>query len=583
MPEQFAEFHFIRPLWLLALPACIWLLYRFAVFQKSSSGWSSAIDPELLQVQLGAGGENRRRGLSALLALGLFLTVIALAGPAWQRLPQPVEERRDPLVIVLDLSLSMYAKDISPSRLVRARQKIADILRARTEGFTALVAYAGDAHAVAPLTDDTRTIENLASALSPAMMPALGSRPDTGLEIALELLENAGMPAGRILLVTDGVDSIGDVTRYSNPQIPISIIGVGTAGGASIPLDFVNQPGRVLQDEEGDVVIAKLDARRLAELAELTHGSYSTLTLDDADIATTLPPPAQDEEATLSDRRFDAWADIGPWLVLPLLPLLLLAFRRGALAVVCVAFVVPDAHAGLWDDLWQRRDQQAHNALRHGAPEAAAVLFENADWKAAAQYRSGEFDRAGAHFAGDDSVTGYYNLGNALAQTGQLDAAIAAYDKALELQPDHEDAAFNKALIEQAQDQQQGESSDNDNQESQENSNEDSDQERQQQSESDGSNEQQQNSEDPSQGDAQEGEQQQQDEQQASEPQDDSEEGEEEQRVAEQATDEQKAAMEQWLRRVPDDPGGLLRRKFKYETDKRRRMGDYQPRQKKIW
>ncbi len=608
MFELLADFHFIRPEWLLAILPCLWLLYRFALYQKSSSGWSSAIDAELLQVQLAPGTQTKRRGITALLGTGLLLGVLALAGPAWERLPQAVEQKREALVIVLDLSLSMYAQDLSPSRLVRARQKITDILRERKEGFTAMVAYAGDAHAVAPLTDDTGTIENLVAALNPSMMPALGSNVGLGIESALQLLENASVYDARILLLTDGIDNIGDVTRHSNPRIPISIIGVGTAAGGSIPLDFVNQPGRILRDEEGDSIVAKLDEARLSSIAELCHGFYSDLTLTMSDIETTLPPLALDEDAIVSDRRFDAWADVGPWLVLLLLPLLLLAFRRGSLAVLLVGIglggVVPDARAGLWDDLWQRRDQQAHHALKHGAPEAAAVLFEDKDWKAAAQYRAGEFDKSTNHFqealsdsqkalsdsqkALSDSdraslVTDQYNLANSLVQIGQLDDALVAYNKVLELDPEHEDAAFNKELVDQAKEQQQGEASDKDNQESQEDSNEDAEKEREQQSESDGSEEQQQDdSQEQSEGDSQEGEETDSSDAQQQQSPEEGEEQEQEQ-LAQEPTEEQKAAMEQWLRRVPDEPGGLLRRKFKYETDQRRREGDYQPKAKKIW
>lgn len=594
MIQALTDLHFIRPLWLFMLLPCAWLLYRFALYQKGSSGWSSAIDAELLQVQLAPGTQTKRRGITSLLGAGLLLGIIALAGPAWERLPQPVEQKREALVIVLDLSLSMYAQDLTPSRLVRARQKITDILRERKEGFTAMVAYAGDAHAVAPLTDDTGTIENLVAALNPSMMPSLGSNVGLGIEAALQLLANATVADARILLLTDGIDAIGDVTRYSNPRIPISIIGVGTAAGAPIPLDFVNQPGRILRDEEGDAVQAKLDADRLATIAELCHGFYSDLTLTMADINTTLPPLELAEDAVLSDRRFDAWADVGPWLVLLLVPLLLLAFRRGALAVVLVGLAVPEAEAGLWDDLWQRRDQQAHQALNHGAPEAAAVLFENQDWKAAAQYRAGEFDKSTDHYANATAasarekntanhVTSLYNLANSLVQTGQLDEALKAYDSVLELEPEHEDAAFNKALVEQAQEQQQGESSDEDSQESQENSNEDSEQEREQQSESDGSDEQQQDeTEQQNPSDSQDGEESEPSEEQQQQSPQDGEEQEQEQQVQE-ATEEQKAAMEQWLRRVPDEPGGLLKRKFKYETDQRRREGNYQPKPKKIW
>ena len=585
MLESLADFHFIRPVWLLALLPCAWLLYRFALYQKSASGWASAIDEELLAVQLAPGASTKRHASVWLGGIIMLLATLALAGPAWQRLPQAVEQKHDALVIVVDMSLSMYAQDVTPSRLVRARQKIADILRSRDEGYTALVAYAGDAHAVSPLTDDAATIENLVSALSPQMMPLPGSRPGAGIEIADRLLTNASIADARILLVTDGIDVIGDVTRHSDPHYPISILGVGTDAGANIPLDFANQPGRVLEDEEGDQILARLDSARLAKIADLTHGYFSELTLDDSDITRTLPPLDSEDTTSLSDRSFDAWADTGVYLVLVLLPLLLLAFRRGALAVLLVCVLVPDARAGIWDDLWLNRDQQAHKALQRGSPEAAAVLFEQPDWKAAAQYRMGEFERARGQFETDDSADGFYNTGNALAQSGQLEEAIAAYDRALELDPDHEDAAFNKELVEQALKDQQGESSEDDNQEEQEDSDQESEQEKQQESNGDSSDSQQEESDDSSESDNEEGQEGEDSEQEPESSQEQSEEEAEAQEAEQEtrdATDEEKAAMEQWLRRVPDNPGGLLQRKFKYETDQRRREGDY-TRPSKIW
>jgi len=574
------QLHFIRPWWLLALIPLLWLLWGLYQRQKNSNGWNDAIDAQLLAVQMTETTKQGHGRYLGTLAIGLLLGVLALAGPAWQQLPQPLEQKRDALVIVLDLSLSMFADDIAPSRLVRARQKITDILRARREGFTALIAYAGDAHAVSPLTDDTKTIENLLAALSPAMMPALGSNVDEAIELAKTLFENSTISEGRLLLVTDGVDNISSVTRHADTSFPISILGVGTLEGSSIPLDFVNQPGRKLQDNEGDLIIAKLDESRLQTIAEIGHGSYATLSLDGRDLASVLPAAAVDEDATVSDRRFDAWVDVGPYLVLLLLPLVVFAFRRGALAAVLLCLLPLPSEASLWDDLWQRRDQQALDALTYGEPEVAASLFEDPDWRASAQFRSGNYQSAADHFGATTTADGFYNLGNSLAHQGQIDAAITAYNRTLELDPDHEDALFNKDLLEQAK--QESESDQSENQQQQDNQNSESDQNQEQQSED------QESQESEQQDNADSSEQEQQEQQEQQERSDQQEEQDEEQQAQEQqqpeeATDEQRAAMEQWLRRVPDDPGGLLRRKFEYETKQRLRRGDYRPKAEKIW
>lgn len=582
------NFQWLRPWWLLATIPAIFLTIAWAKRRAVRSHWQGRVDPELLSHLLEPTPTRQARFPAVAIATAFALGGLGLAGPTWERLPQPVEQANDALVILLDLSLSMFAEDVPPSRLVRARQEITDILRQRREGFTALVAYAGDAHTVAPLTDDTKTIENLLTSLSPAMMPVLGSNVGTALTLAHELFENSGMSQGRILLVTDSVDRMGDVSEHARTAFPISILGVGTANGGPIPLDFANQPGRQLQTNDGDVIIAKLDTERLTRLANLSHGAYRTAAVGDADInqalATKLP---SDTDLQESERSFDTWADRGYWLVLLALPLLALMFRRGLLACSPLALLPylalgllapPPANASLWDDLWQRRDQQAHQQLIEGQPETAAVLFEDPDWAATADYRSGNFPKAADHYATQQSITDKYNLGNSLARLGDYPTAIQRYEEVLSVAPDHADAKFNKELLEKLQSEQQ-QASDQDNNEEQDSGGEQGEQDRdsQESGEPEESADEQEQSESES-----DAEQQSQDEQEPTEggePEDS-----EQMAEAEESRDENTDALEQWLRRVPDDPGGLLKRKFQYETKQRLRNGDYRNRETdKIW
>lgn len=603
------SFHFLRPEWLLSLLPAAALVWAWHRRRQRSNPFADAIDPELLEVLLE--NSNRRSGLwpTIALAVALALAIIALAGPAWERLPQPVSRDGDALVLVLDLSLSMYARDVEPTRLVRARQKLTDVLRLRKQGYTALVAYAGDAHTVAPLTDDTQTIANLLGSLAPNMMPVLGSDPNQALTLARTLFESAGMSQGRILLVTDGVDQMSDVTRHRSRNFPISVLGIGTEAGAPIPLDFANQPGRVLQTNQGDVIRARLDPQRLSEVADLCYGRYATAgqTLSDLEtlLATALPGT---EETVETERQFDQWADRGYWLALLLIPLLALGFRRGtfaqlapasagpllsaALLGAAMALAPPAAHAGLWQDLWQRPDQQARKALQEGAPERAAALFENKDWAGVAHYRSKDYNAALEAFSGTPDpvdqpaaarLRDTYNRGNALAHLGRYEDAIATYDRVLANEPDHADAAFNKALLEKLmQDQQdsgEGDSSEQENEDqqgqndSEQNANNSSDQNGDQ---ADG--DESQPPEDGEQRDADETDQS--DQQSANESQPEEPTAEPESQASRDANTE---AMEQWLRRVPDDPGGLLRRKFQYESNQRRRRGEGARDQEQIW
>ena len=467
--HELAAFHFLRPWWLFALIGAIAMALLAARARSKRSSWDAVIDPELHDALIEH--ELKKSGALKPILTGLALAIasIALAGPTWQRLPQPIDQKTDALVIVLDLSLSMYATDVTPSRLVQARHVITDILRRRTEGYTGLVAYAGDAHTVSPLTDDTRTIENMLAALAPDMMPIMGSNPRQALRLARTLMSNAGMSQGRLLLVTDGVDHIADVSMDASPNFPISVLGVGTTAGAPIPLDFVDQPGRVLTDRSGNTVVAKLDTGSLRSLAQMCNGRYANAAADNADIESllTTPLPGTDDERR-SDRKFDLWADSGYWLVLMLVPFALMNFRRGAAVLLVCALLPPPAHANWWSNLWRTPDQQGYQALQEGQPKRAAKMFSNPQWQGVADYRGGAYADADHRFATDPSPNGSYNRGNALAKQRKYPQAIEAYDDALRAAPGDKDAAFNKALIEKLLKQQQ-QSRGNSNQQSQRN------------------------------------------------------------------------------------------------------------------
>ena len=306
--------------------------------------------------------------------------------------------------------------------------------------------------------------------------------------------------------------------------------------------------------------------------------------IGDADILYALATPLPGDDETIEvEREFDTWFDQGFWATLLLIPLLLMSFRRGVFLCLLIGASVaaPPAHANavtdFWDSLWQRADQRGYNALRRGEPEKAVTLFEEPRWRSVAQYRSGDYPGALGGFKSDPSVTGRYNEANTLARLGEYEAAIAQYSQVLGAQPEHEDAAFNKALVERLlEEKQRAEQQQNQDQQSQAN-NENSDSQQ---------NDQQEDQEQSDQEQQDESEQEQQDESESEEQ--NQQQGEEQQMAeAEQdeaSRDEKQEALEQWLRRVPDDPGGLLRRKFSHETKQRLRRGDFDNRQgEKLW
>lgn len=327
-----SQFHFIRPLWLLALLPYLLIAGLMLRHKLQQGNWSQVCDAELLPYILQQKAASQSRWPFITGAIAGLLSIFALAGPAWERLPSPVFRNDAALVIILDLSRSMDAGDIKPSRLTRARYKIADILHQRKDGQTALLVYAGDAFTVTPLTDDTETINSQLNALQTSIMPVQGNNIALALQKAVRLFKQAGLPRGQILLVTDGIDgddALSEARRLGNYQL--SVLGVGTPDGAPVKSDA----GGFLKDRQGNIIVPKLNSDALRKLAQAGGGIYQTITANDHDIKqlllTLARQSAQGPDPQRSELKLEQWEDQGPWLLLLVLPMAALAFRRGTL------------------------------------------------------------------------------------------------------------------------------------------------------------------------------------------------------------------------------------------------------------
>lgn len=630
LPASFVQdFHFLRPLWLLALIPAI--LFIGALWRMNSvmTAWDKAIDKSLLPFLLDRSKSAAQRTPLYLLLAAWLLTTLALAGPVWEELPQPVQKREDALVIVLDLSLSMFASDHDPSRLDLAKRKLRDVLALRNEGQTALIVYAGDAHTVTPLTDDVVTIASLVPSLSPNIMPLFGSNPVPALQMAIDLLDDHEATRGKILFMTDGIAGFQEEQRITELFEPtdyeLLIMGIGTETGAPIR----TSDGGFLTDDRGGVVVPTLNRNVLQSLANRVGGRYHDIQLADSDLAALLPDNEllEDDQLADVDEEFDIWYEAGPWLLLLVLPLCALCFRRGwlfglALAISAGLLVPaepamaqqpqsqpqgqplplpqtppstpPDLQIGSqpaappeaqspgfgWSDLWKTPDQQAADDFDNEQFDAASRKFESADWAGAASYRAGNYEAAVAAFSATATADGHYNRGNALAMAGNYAEAISAYNLALTMEPDHADAIHNKEIVEQLLEQQESQEGEQQEGESQEN---ESQQNSENQSEQSEDNNQQQDQE------SQEGnEDQQQQEQQQNQPpeeQESSESNSEQNTPTESQNEEfeEQQALEQWLRRIDDDPGELLRRKFRYQYRQRQLNGTANNTGGQIW
>ena len=584
MTDWPATLHFLRPLWLWGLLALPLLAFLWRVRSKRENVWRDMIDPHLLPHLLqGVSSRGAWTGLWASL-LALAVAIVALAGPAWRLTEQPLWQTDAPLVIALDLSTATTAPDLPPSRLLQARAKIATLLRERAGGQVGLVVFAGDAFTVAPLTDDAANVALFLDALAPDVMPVDGSRIDRAIERSAMLLRQAGFDRGDIVVLSDhaDADARNAATQASTAGYRVSALGLGSAAGAAY------------RKPDGSIAQTRLDASSLQAMTAAGDGAYAQMTSGNNDLAALgILDPQQTDGAATRGETGKAWQDEGYWLLLPLMLLALFAFRRGGGAVVAMlVFVVlpmPPAHAA-GNDLWRRPDQQSHARMQQGTQA----------------YRKGDFATAERSFTGINKPDAHYNRGNALAKAGHYEEAIAAYDAALGKQPGMQDAIANKRAVEAAmkrkppkgskqdnrgrQDQQQDGQQKPGGQPSQgkpgQQDGDDGQQKTQQDSRQDGKGNPRDNTPQnaavkPEDGEAQRSadaaqrESMQRALERGGKQTDQGRDVEGKPDRAESAAErEQRQMVEAWLKRVPDDPGGLLRRKFALEYERRRMQGE---------
>jgi len=559
--------HFMRPLWLLALPLLAWLLWKLWHRQKRAGRWQMILPPAFHGVLLGGGSGHDSKLPWVALGLAWMLGVLALLGPSWERLEETRQRPADPLVILLELTPAMLAEDTPPTRLEQARRKILDLLEHRRDSQTAIVVYAGSAHTLVPLSDDLGTSRNLLEALEPGIMPQPGQRADLAVGKALSLLAQGALGQGRLLLIASSLNDeerqgIGQALGRNGP--PLLMLGVGSAEGA--PVKQAN--GEFIKDADGAILMPRLDSASLKAFVGDLGGRYRHARIDDLDLRGLglfdTPRTLSNDGQTL---QLDTWADQGYWLLLPLLLLAACAGRRGWLFCLPLLWCLPQpSYAFEFNELWRRPDQQGQHLLERKRPAEAARHFQDPQWKGWALYEAGDYAAAARQFALDDSAAGHYNRGNALARGGELEAAVDAYEEALERQPDLQPALTNKALVEQLLQQRQQEQKppepppeeDKPEQNGQQMPGESTDNPQQNSSQSDAEKPGEQPGEAQEQGDSQA--------QQSTSGDDDDEVTQAPQRPTGSNLDaEQRQALEQWLRQIPDNPSQLLRRKFWYE------------------
>jgi Ca-activated chloride channel family protein len=442
------EFHFLRPWWLLSLLVPIGILWFSSRSGDIRSRWKGTIAPHLLDSLIVGGKRGPRIQPSWLLAVALALSAFAAAGPTWQREQPPFVEDTAALVIAVDLSPTMDAVDISPSRLERAKLKIRDIVADRGGARTAVIAYAGSAHTVLPLTEDASLIETYTDALATRIMPVDGRNTTKALELADDMLSKENS-SGTILFITDGVERTSFNAFGRKSENGLVVLGIGTAEGGLVKTTngtFLTGPG-------GNRILAKLDLEGLKDLHALTGAEVATVTDDDTDVRW-IAQKIRTNFAQKQAKEGDRWRDIGWWMVIPLAVLFGASFRKGwvvraGVLLFGLRMLVPvDAEAAGLVDMWLTPDQQGRLAFERGDYDSAAAHFTDPMWKGVAHYRTGNFADAVDAFASVDTAESWYDQGNALLHLLKLEEAVTAYRKALEMRRGWPDAQTNLAIAE---------------------------------------------------------------------------------------------------------------------------------------
>jgi Ca-activated chloride channel homolog len=328
--NELHQFHFLHPLWLLLVMPLLFFAGWMSIRQSRAGAWSKVMDAEIVAaLRLEAVGNAS--GPWLIFAAIWMLTILAIAGPAWQRLPSMGYRAPDDWVVVLDLSPSMTVADVSPDRVTRARFAIDDLLGAAHDARVGLIAFAGEAHTVVPLTSDVATIRGLLPPLSPALMPEPGDALGPALAQAGRLLRQSGSRHASVVVLSDGFkdpsEALGAAQRLAAQGAEVQIVGIGTADGAPLK----DAKGAFIHDLQGGSVLAKLPIDELQRIAAAGHGQYWALGQLKQLIAALQERranPLQDK-GVATEQKVQSWRNQGVWLMPPILILTLLLARRG--------------------------------------------------------------------------------------------------------------------------------------------------------------------------------------------------------------------------------------------------------------
>ena len=376
MSEFLSNFHFIRPFVLLLLLLPLGFFWHYARSRGRNSSWAQVCDKNLLDFLLVKGSSVQRRLIVWIGLVGFVPAVAAAAGPSWKKKEIPNLAPENPVMILLNLSTDMAEKDLTPSRLARAKFEISDLLKMIPSAQSGLIVYSDEPFLISPLTDDARLLDNLLPRLTFDLMPGNGDRLDRALELAVEKFKNAGFPQGQIIVFTS---DIGE-------RLDLALAAAEKAKASGYPVSVA--------------AITKADGERLRLLAQNGGGLYIPAVSADSDMQKLAERINQNREQQLKETENlrSVWEDYGYYLTL--LPALccLYFFRKGVLVLLFMLAGLQQAQAGFF----LNNNQEGLKAFNSQDYAAAAAKFDRSDWKGSSLYRLGDYQKAYEAFAAGD-------------------------------------------------------------------------------------------------------------------------------------------------------------------------------------
>lgn len=445
--------HFIRPdfLWALVPVGILFILSWISI--RESEGWKKLVNPQLLSLLIIKGNKRGAWFPKMLMVFTATIIVIAAAGPTWQRVDKPGNQTEAKVIIVLDMSRSMLATDIGPSRLERAKMKIKDYLKINQGVQTGLVVFAGSAHEALPPTKDYKTFRSTLDALSPYSMPLKGSNLPEALNLTDQILEKTDAPSF-VWVITDDINA-ADVQAFgqrTGTEDQYNLLVLGTPQGGNIPL----YRNRLLKDKKGKVVTVGLNTAQLQNAIAMPHVNLIPFTLDNTDIELYAKNIQENLVFTKdSTKAEEDWVDAGYYLSFVVAFFLLFWFRRGLLVQWTWIFILPIFFVGCdsvdqlpkddlkAEDFFYTRDQQAQKLLDKGDSTEAAATFTNQSQAGYTYSEMGDYEKAADAYAQDITANNMYNLGVSQAKLGNWEAAEKAFQMALDIDPEFKEAEKN--------------------------------------------------------------------------------------------------------------------------------------------